>query len=418
MITSFLKRGQILLGLIAAAAMIAPALTLGAGYEFEGVGAAQVSRGGAAIADSDDWTATYWNPANIVRATEKGQHEIGLEVFGGAAFGRDSNSLSNLVGPIFQRQELDSPYVLGALGAVLPVTEKLGVGFGFYTPLLQGFNFQDTSNQTGTTLSDKGSAVILAWNTSASYQVTPTFSVGLGANLLYGKLSNDTTLTNPPPPFLAGDTLVGHSSGDGVAPEGIVGFRYDPDPKVSLGFVYRTGANVRLRGDATATSKFLPMESSAFTFVLKQPATSGIGVAYRPNSNWTLTSDLDWTFWRSFSNAVTYDNPQPLLANQQDTYQWRNTWKIRFGALYRLTEKTDLLGGYSFGDSAVDAASIDLSTTIDVPIHKFSGGLTHRWRDWLESSFGIMAGYGTRTEGAVNYRLAGIQGMYETRFRF
>jgi len=399
-------------------AMFCCSLSFGAGYEFEGVGARQVSRGGAAIADSDDWTATYWNPANIVLASRQGR-EVGLEIFGGFAYGKDSNSLSNLVGPIFQKQELDSPFVLGAMGVVLPVGERLGLGFGFYTPLLQGFDFQDTSNLTGTSLNEKAYAAILAWNASASYRLTQTFSVGVGVNLLYGRLSNDTTLVNPPfPPPLATDTQVGHASASGFGPEGVVGLRYDPDPKFSLGAVYRTGANVRLRGNATASSQVLPSESSDFTFVLKQPATTGFGVAYKPSPNWVLTTDLNWTFWSSFSNATTYDNQGTLLQNQQDTFHWRNTYKIRFGAVYRLTEKTDLLGGYSFGNPAVDAGSIDLSTTIDVPMHRFSGGVTHRWRDWIETSLGALGGYGTRTEGSVHYRLSGWQLMLESRFHF
>ena len=94
----------------------------GAGYEFEGVGARAVGRGGAMIAASDDWTAMYWNPANMAAATRNGQREAGVEIFGGEAHAEDSNSLSNLPGISgFSDNDIKSPYVLAALGAAIPV---------------------------------------------------------------------------------------------------------------------------------------------------------------------------------------------------------------------------------------------------------------------------------------------------------
>ncbi len=386
----------------------------GAGYEFEGIGARQVSRAGAAIADSDDWTALYYNPGNIVRAVQDKKKEIGIELFGGVARGKDSNSLSSIpgVGPIFQKDKVTSPFVLGALGAALPVGERGGFGMGFYTPLLQGVDFDDTSPSTGARLDYEGSAAILITNLSGSYLVTPQFSLGAGLNLLYGRITNQTTLVTP---F---DTLSSDLDGDGFALEGIFGLRYDPTPKWSLGAVYRTGGDVPIRGDATANSNLLPDESSRFKYSLRHPPTTGVGAAYRPSDRLTLSLDFNQSYWHRFSSEIRYDKQGLLLSNLPNTFDWKNTWKLRFGTRYGLSEATDLLAGYSFDHPALDARSIDLSTTVDVPMHRFSFGGAHDWRPGLESSAGFIVGTGTRNEGGVDYRLSGWQAMFETAFRY
>lgn len=46
-----------------AAALAAPAAAGASGYEFDGIGARSMARGGAVIADAADWSAVYWNPA-------------------------------------------------------------------------------------------------------------------------------------------------------------------------------------------------------------------------------------------------------------------------------------------------------------------------------------------------------------------
>jgi len=390
----------------------------GSGYEFEGLGAKQVARGGAAVADSDDWTAIYWNPGNLVRASRKNGREIGAEAFGGMAYMKDSNSLSSLnpPGAIFSKQSNTLGSVLGALGGVVPIGDKSALGFGFYMPLMQGTDFKDTS-PAGDVLDTKGLAGIMTWNVSFSREITQEFAAGAGVNLLYGKFKSDTTLILPAyAPF---SVLHSKLDADGFGLEGTFGLRYDPHPQVSLGAVYRTGGQAPLKGHATVNPALIfPAESSRFEYHLRQPPTTGLGVCYRPREEWTLTFDFDQTYWKSFRSSIDYKNSGTLLTDTANAYHWRNTWKVRLGAQYGLTERTKLLGGYSFDRPAVDAGSLDLATTLDVPMHRFSGGVVHRWGHGLETSLGAVGGSGSRKEGSVSYRLSGWQAMGEMRLAF
>ncbi|MEK9146411.1 MAG: hypothetical protein AAB339_12455, partial [Elusimicrobiota bacterium] len=143
--------------------LLLPSLCFGSGYEFEGVGAAQVARGGAATADASDWTAVYWNPAGLAAGSRARQ--AGLELFGGRAYSKDGNSLSSLpgLGAGFTKHKLSTSFLLGAAGGSIPLGERLALGFGLYTPILQCLDFSD-ANAGGTALDYQGSLGIVTTN--------------------------------------------------------------------------------------------------------------------------------------------------------------------------------------------------------------------------------------------------------------
>ncbi|MFA6092248.1 MAG: outer membrane protein transport protein [Elusimicrobiota bacterium] len=390
------------------------------GYEFEGVGARQVSRAGAATAAAEDWTAIYWNPAGLSHAAR----QAGIELFGGWAFGRDSNSLSAFAskGLFYGKDKTQSSFVFGAAGAAIPLGERVALGVGVYTPLLNGFNFADTS-ANGVPTSYKGAAAILASNVSLGVSVTPELSVGAGFNLLYGRVETTSRLENYP--VIAGvayTDMDGWMVGDGFGYEGVVGAQWKAHPRLSLAAVYRTGADVRIRGDARATSQSALLgrseESSRFRYSLNQPPTADLGAAWKASEGLTLTCDLHQTFWHRFTNEMRFDQPGALLPDMPDTFRWRDTWKLRFGSAWKVAEKTELLGGYSFDPYSVDNASVDMATTVDVTMHRFSAGVAQQWGKGFESALGVIGGYGYRKEGALRYGLSGVQLMAETSWRF
>ncbi|OVE77924.1 hypothetical protein BVX98_01615 [bacterium F11] len=387
----------------------------GSGYEFEGVGTREVARAGAAVASADNWTAVYWNPGNIVRAVKGNKKQIGLQFFGGGLNGTDSNSISGLPGVAgaFSRQHISSNYFLGALGILAPLGEKWGFGFGFYTPLLQGTEFSDFSSGSGTTIDYESQAGILVWNLSTSVELSDQLAAGVGLNILYGKFSIENKLSNP---IL---TSTGELEGDGTALEGIFGLRFDPHPQLSLGAVYRTGGNADIKGDAKATRTGLTNEATTFTTELRHPPTLGLGIAYRPLPKWTVELDFNQTFWTRFTNAIQYENQGLLLTNSGNSFNWKDTWKLRLGTEVALTEKTDIMGGIAYDrGKAVDPGNVDITTTLDVSRISYAAGAAHKWNERWEFLLGSIVGGGDRTENNTNYKLWGWQFMGEVQFNF
>ncbi len=390
--------------------LAASGILWGAGYEFEGVGARAVSRGGAVVADSADWTAMYWNPGNTTRATKDHKSDIGFEIFGGQAYGKDSNSFSGTpLGASFSKQKLQSPYLLGAVGGALPVGEKAGLAFGIYTPLLQGSDFTDSSNpdvRPNYILDAHGSLGLITTTLSGGYQLTDQFSFGVGANFLYGRIKNNSALTTP------GGVLATKLDGDGMGVEGVFGATYEAMSNLVFGTVYRTGSDVNLRGHASANDG----ESSDFVFELRHPATWALGTAWKPQDKLSLSFDINRTFWGRFSGELRYNQPGPLLTDRANSFDWNDTWKFRLGAAYRLSPANEIMGGYAYDRPALDKNSIDLSTTVDTNMNRLSFGWGHRVSEKTEMVMGALGGYGMRREGNLKYRLSGWQAMVEFHF--
>ncbi len=384
-----------------------------AGYEFEGVGARQAGRAGAAIADADDWTAIYWNPGNIAAAAQHSR-EFGVEIFGGEAFAHDPNSLSKLPAGPFPKTDLHSNFILGAIGGIVPIGEKGGIGFGFYTPLLQGAKFQSVANNANQTAIDlDNSAAILTWNVSGSYRFTDRFSAGAGLNVLYGRFTSDIDLFNY---FVPTDHLNNSLDGNGIGLEGIFGVRGELSDKWSVGAVYRTGSDIDIKGDASADYTLTFTQHSTFHYDLRHPPTYGIGAAFRPTGRWTLTTDYDRTVWHRFVSNIRYDTPQTFLPNLPNTFDWSDTWKLRFGSRLKVSSKSEWLAGYSYDVPALDEPSVDFSTSIDVFMQRFSTGFAHAWNERVETILSVLAGYGERHIADQTYHLSGYQIMLETRF--
>lgn len=409
-------------GLFAAALFLAAVNAAASGYEFDGVGARSIARGGAVIADAIDWSAIYWNPANLADVKRR---EAGVELKGGRSHSRDGNSFNIDAnadgapdGNVFSKKKADSSFFFGSAGGVVPLGEDAALGVGVYMPLLQGSEFKDTDplNAGFNSIDYEGQAAIAVGNVSYARRLTEKFSGAVGLSAVYGRLKSDVTLDY----FLPGptpDVLTKNLDGSGYGVEAVFGGKYELTDRLFAGAVFRSGAKVKIKGDAEAVSTNLGSEKSDFEFTLKQPPTSGIGLAWKDGGRWTFTADFTQTWWRGFSNATKYDTQGTLLTDTDNTFDWKNSFKYRAGALWHYSERTDFMFGYAYDTPAIDGGSIDFSSAIDVPMHRFTAAASRRWGDF-EGTLAGLVGYNSRNTNGVNYRLGGEYLIAEGKYRF
>jgi len=426
--TSLKGAGWFCAALCAAVCAANPQGLRASGYEFDGVGARSVARGGAVIADAPDWTAIYWNPANLTAISRR---ESGMELRAGGMTTKDSNSLNVPgVGSPFDKTTKSSNFLFGAAGAAFPINKDSALAAGFYTPLMQGARFKDDAvNPPGSlvlnSINYRAYTVLGVGNISYARNISGKFSAALGMDVIYGRfnsraitdISHITVLPGNP-----GDVQKVKLDGSGYGLEGVFGVKYAFKPELSFGAVFRTGSKFRVKGDATARSYAdpfgaFPDEASDFHILLKHPATSGVGAAWQAKKDLKLSCDFTQTWWRGFSNELTYSKPGTMLANTPNSFDWKNSYKFRAGALWAYGEKTDLMFGYAFDTPAIDKGSIDFSTAVDVPMHRFSAAVSRRFGE-LQATLGALAGSGTRKEGSVRYELGGWYLMSEARYNF
>jgi long-subunit fatty acid transport protein len=115
---------------------------------------------------------------------------------------------------------------------------------------------------------------------------------------------------------------------------------------------------------------------------------------------------------------VYFFKPGTLLTNRANSFDWRDTWKLRLGAERRFGERLSLLGGWSYDRFAVDTASLDFATTVDVPMHRLYTGVRRSWTKSLETTLAGVYGAGSRNERGIEYRLSGFQLMLGARLAY
>ncbi len=389
------------------------------GYEFDGVGARSIARGGAVIADAADWSAIYWNPANLADVKRR---EAGLELKGGWSHSRDGNSFNvSGNGGIFSEKKSDSSFFFGSAGGVVPLGEDSALGVGVYLPLLQGSDFEDDAPVSAAFngIDYKGSAAIAVGNISCARRLTERFSGAVGVNAVYGRLKSDTTMdfALTPPGYTTPSVLTQDLDGSGYGVEAVFGGKYEITDRLFAGAVFRSGTKVKITGEANAASTLAGTEKSDFEFTLKQPPTSGIGLAWKDGGRWTFTADFTQTWWRGFKNAIDYKTNGAILTDQANTFDWKTSFKYRAGALWHYNERTDFMAGYAYDTPAIDGGSIDFSSAIDVPMHRFTAAASRRWGDF-EGTLAGLVGYNSRNASGVNYRLGGEYLIAEGKYRF
>lgn len=386
------------------------------GYEFDGIGARAIARGGALIADAGDWTGIYWNPAGLAATGEK---QAGLELRAGRQYTKDGNSF-NVPGTDFDKTRAAAGFVIGSMGTVIPLNEKSALGAGVYTPLLQGSDFKDTNpaNLIATSLDYKGGVVTGVANVSYSRKLTDNLSGGLGVNAMYASLSSDSEIIwGAAMVPLNGMTQKNKSDAAGIGMEGTAGLTYRINDAWTAGAVARSGAKIVLHGEEKVYLNGAFQQKSDFTMPVHHPATTGLGVAWRARKDLKVTCDVAQTWWKGYSSRLTYKDAGGLLNDKPNAYHWFNSVKVRLGVLKRLDKKTEVMAGYAFDTWAIDRKSVDFSTAIDVPMHRFSAAVTRTWSP-VEVTLGALAGSGRRTSNGVDYSVRGWYVMNEIKYRF
>jgi long-subunit fatty acid transport protein len=255
---------------------------------------------------------------------------------------------------------------LGALGGAVRVGDDTVVGFGAYTPLLNGMDFTDSLSQEPFELEGVFDSTFytLVFNASVGHRLNADWSIGGGLNVIHGSLS----LTNAQRLRGPGSMHIEQSidlSGDGTGMEWLGGVTFRALEGLRIGGVYRSGAAWNIAGRSRVELTGLLDSEGSFVFPFRHPTTFAIGVAWDGQPSWTVTFDWQRTLWQSFTNGIEFEDPQ--IEDIPDTADWRDSNRFRVGFRYRLSASSSLAGGYYYAGRAVSQ-----------PISVTDGDLSHQ----------------------------------------
>lgn len=376
------------------------------GFQFPGVGAKALGRGGAVVADCTDWTAIYWNPAGLADY-DGSRGEVGIEIIRSHFESRDGDSIA--VGPGFQGPPLFFPTQftttkltgvahLPALGAAMRLSKKAVLGLGVYAPLLNGVDFLDSMSQGPFTLEGVFDSELynLVFNASLGYRLNDRLAVGGGVNFVYSDLSllSAQRLSGP----VAGEQSIELAgNGSGVEIQG--GVTYRLLSTLRFGAVVRSGASSSIEGSSRVVVSGLLDSSGGFEFEFKQPPIFTIGVAWDVRPALTVSFDWQRTLWEDFQNGI--DFADPAVPDVMNTAFWLDSNRFRGGLLYRFNDRQSLSGGYYFASRADSMP--DFTSVTDADLHQFSVNYSHDFSR-IGVDVGVLTGGGTaRIDGNETY---------------
>lgn len=319
-------------------------------------GAAAIAQGDAFVAQADDPSAVYYNPAGLTQlkgtVSMSGVYVLGPEVKyegSGPAAGVNKGT---------QDQIFFLPHFYGVSDFG---SDWFRAAFGVYTPFGQTMDWGN--NNSFRYVSTRSELQMVNINPTLAFAVCETLSVGIGYDLFHC----DTDIRRAFPFVVPGPAFVGEGNfrfqGDGIGHGGNVGVHWKPFEKHHFGISYRSPVEVEFQGHAKVNTipLFLGLGDSVngkghadFTF----PQVVQFGYAFWPTAKWKLEVDADWANWDQV-NAIalkskTIQGTFGLTRAQMKTkLNWEDSWIISLGSQYELRDNLFLRGGWYWSEDSV-----------------------------------------------------------------
>ena len=284
--------------LLTVALIVCSGISLSAnGLNLNGSGSRAMGMGGAVIAWTNDVSLFYFNPAGAANAKgtwislfETNLVPSGTYDFATAAVDAKTNS---------------KLYPAGALGFIKPLSDKLTIGLGIYTPSGTGASWD------GEQLKNLAGGKVYTWESFlgvftisplVAYKISDQLAVGATLNINYGMMN-----IKRPGVGQYEESLTGIGFG------ATFGMQFKPSDKLAFGLSYKLPVNVTLKGDAKMASANLlgAATDSEITRKTTLPMWLGAGVSFKPMDKLRLAFDINWTNWKKldkipveFSDAI------------------------------------------------------------------------------------------------------------------
>ena len=395
-----------------------PALSAGFLNNIQGGGAAAVSTAGQ-TAIAEDATTIYYNPAGM---TLLNRPEIVL-VSGFVSISnefRNAGTTDGLGQPASGSGGIkDELFAVPSLFAAMPLSDRLNVGLGLFTPFGQINKYAD--DWVGRYQLQSISLKTIDIEPAVAYRVSDTFSLGAGLDIQYAHLVRKNAIDFGALCF----ATVGPATcpGLGLLPENAdgkftadaddwnVGFNlsalYHLGDSTHVGLNYRSAVRHNFSGEARfdvppaagpLTGGGILFQNTSVQSTLTFPEVVALGLSQTIDDKFTLLVDVDWTGWSRFKQ-VTINFGNPAQPAQSLSPNWDDSMRFAVGGIYHFSEDTDFRAGISYDQSAVS----DTYRGADLPdsgTTMFSVGAMHRFDERISAI--ISYSYGHSSAAPVN----------------
>lgn len=351
-------------------------------------GASAVGQSIAFVAQADDPSAIFYNPAGLTQLIGT-QVSIGTTLIdmntdfqsttgaGSTSSTTDVNATPNF----YISTSLHNRFAFG-IGAFAPF--GLQIEYPSDSPL----RFSVTSAQL----------TVIALNPTVAYQLADKLAIGFGLDFYFANIDAESRVDFSV--LGAPDGFQNFNSDTDQAIGVNAGLLYKPTDRLSLGIAWRSGTSFDLEGPLSVTNTPLGDQHSQAQVTLKLPQVVNGGMAYWPIKNQRQTLkvefDLDWTDWESFDsldaklNSPIFPGTPFQRSRIPSPRNYNSTFAYRLGLEYRRVyekQSASLRLGYAFDQTPVPNSTFD-PTVPDADRHGITAGIGYN-----RGRFGIDLAY-------------------------
>lgn len=386
-------------------------LVRGNGLNLNSLGTRALTMGGAFVGLADDFSAVFWNPAGAAGFKTKYLGFYGTDLIPSSKYRLDVPMPSGTATLVDAKSKL-SHYLGGMIAYYHPLSDRLVLGFGAYTPSGIGINWNgsDLLALAGGKGYDWSSKVgLFSLSPLVAYKINDMISVGAALNVNYGMFSLNMHAGEaelPVPPYVL-DLGQYEESMSGWGLGATFGVLVKPSDRLSAGLTVRTPSTVKFKGDGLISN--LAMlgfnDASSLERSITFPLWIAGGVAVRPMDRLLVTADIQWTKWSQIKALdTTFADPawkamMAMSGRDSQKMDWSDKAQIRFGAEYVASDAFALRAGYYYDPSPAP----DTTLNILLPSYTFNvvtAGVGYKTAG-LQIDFGVE--YLMGTERNVSY---------------
>ncbi|MCM0082159.1 outer membrane protein transport protein [Geomonas sp. Red32] len=398
---------------VGAAILATAGLAQAAGLKINEQGAKAMGMANAFVAQADDPTALYYNPAGIayLKGAQVNMGSLLISVpetkfSGTTALSGSSPVEEEAKKDLFIAPSLYATYSLERI----PLT--FGLGINSIYPLAKSW---DDSSAFRNQVQNIAVKPVNFQPTVAYLFEDWNLAVAAGLDVTHAIVTLSRSVYVPDPTNPGTPAELGIMGLDGTATDfGYnFGLMWKPIKELSFGASYRSEVTLHVDGasnflattqaGAAAIGQSANFNSynsrlratSKFTSDITLPDDLNLGVAWHPNDAWVVEFDADRTGWSSIDKLLfSFNNTQfNNFNNQPIETKWKDAWCYRLGGQYSYNKNVDLRAGYAYDTNPIPSSSLGPMLP-DADRHNVSIGmglhndyatldLAYMWVHWL-----------------------------------
>ena len=350
-----------------------------AGFALMQQGTGPMGQGNAFVAQADDPSAVFFNPAGISQL-EGSQAYLGSTIIAPRLkYNGPGNQNEKTVAKIF---------VTPQVYLTQQVSPQIYFGFGVFSPF--GLGTYWDGNWEGRYLATCSSLETVNLNPNMVYKKgNLAVSVGFNAMKADLMLKKKILLVLPNGEKMPdGESkLTDDTWGYGYN----LGLLYHVNDSWQLGLSYRS--KIKLSFDDGDADFDVPAPlKSVFPDTkgkgdLDLPPSLTAGISFKPDNKWTLEFNVAWTGWSTYDEIkIKFKDPVNGQYSSVQPKKWEDVFSYRFGIRYRMSDRYTFRAGYIFDKAPVPDSTLDPQLP-DGDRHIYTAGLD--WKIWDKTVLGV-----------------------------